>query len=145
MGERLKNYLKAMECMLDELNRQKESASREPMGDVRDVQAAQTAKIQRVQIQRAKDELLIQITFFQHERLIHLIVTALFALLAMMVLVWVAVDFTPAAALLLLLLLLLLIPYIRHYYILENGTQKLYQYYDQLELLRKEMMQEAIK
>ena len=26
----------------------------------------------------------------------------------------------------------LLIPYIRHYYILENGVQRLYEYYDQI-------------
>ena len=38
----------------------------------------------------------------------------------------------PAMFALTVLLLILLIPYIRHYYILENGVQKLYTYYDRL-------------
>ena len=77
-------------------------------------------------------EVLIQIQFFQHERLIHLIVTVTFAILTVMsVLGFVA---TTQIGLLVLtgMLLVLLIPYIRHYYILENGVQKLYQYYDSI-------------
>lgn len=77
-------------------------------------------------------EVLIQIHFFQHERLIHLIVTVTFAILTVMsVLGFVA---TTQIGLLVLtgMLLVLLIPYIRHYYILENGVQKLYQYYDSI-------------
>ena len=77
-------------------------------------------------------EVLIQIQFFRHERLIHLIVTVTFAILTVMsVLGFVA---TTQIGLLVLtgMLLILLIPYIRHYYILENGVQKLYQYYDSI-------------
>ncbi|MDO4540866.1 MAG: hypothetical protein Q4B48_07215 [Syntrophomonadaceae bacterium] len=76
--------------------------------------------------------LLIQIRFFQHERLIHLIVTVTFALLALMSLF--AGMFAPSIPLFILiaLLLILLIPYIRHYFILENGVQRLYSYYDGL-------------
>ena len=77
-------------------------------------------------------EVLIQIQFFQHERLIHLIVTVTFAILTVMsVLGFVA---TTQIGLLVLtgMLLVLLIPYIRHYYILEDGVQKLYQYYDSI-------------
>ncbi len=75
-------------------------------------------------------ELLIQIQFFQHERLIHLIVTVLFAILTVLALIanlflneWILLPLE-------LLFLVLLIPYIRHYYLLENGVQKLYDYYD---------------
>jgi hypothetical protein len=82
--------------------------------------------------QALKAELLIRIGFFQHERLIHLIVTVTFALLAFLALVFNFLYENPASYLLLALLLVLLIPYIRHYYILENGVQKLYQYYDRL-------------
>jgi uncharacterized RDD family membrane protein YckC len=32
------------------------------------------------------------------------------------------------------LFIILLIPYIRHYYILENGVQKLYTYYDSIKV-----------
>lgn len=77
----------------------------------------------------------IQIGFFQHERLVHLIVTVTFALLEMIALALTVVAFSPALALLTALVMVLLIPYIRHYYILENETQKMYKQYD--ELLRK--------
>ena len=75
-------------------------------------------------------ELLIQIGFFQHERLIHLIVTVLFAILTVITLFTCLIVMQPVLFALELLFLVLLVPYIRHYYILENGTQKLYEYYD---------------
>lgn len=78
------------------------------------------------------NDLLIQIGFFQHERLIHLIVTVTFAILTVMSIFCCFFYLTPCLYLLILLLLVLLIPYIRHYYILENGVQKLYVYYDRL-------------
>jgi len=79
-----------------------------------------------------REDLLIQISFFQHERLIHLIVTVTFALLTVLTFFCTFFYQHIGLYLLLLLLLVLLIPYIRHYYILENGIQKLYQYYDKL-------------
>lgn len=79
---------------------------------------------------RQLEDLLIQIGFFQHERLVHLIVTITFALLTMLAILGVMAQPQPALFILILLLIILLIPYIRHYYILENGVQKLYRYYD---------------
>ena len=79
-------------------------------------------------------EMLVQIQFFQHERLIHLIVTVLFALLAVITILASLIIQEPAVLLLCLMFFVLLIPYIRHYYILENGVQKLYEYYDRIEL-----------
>lgn len=73
---------------------------------------------------------LVQISFFQHERLIHLIVTVTFAILEMIALAATLIVFTPMLAVLDILLLVLLIPYVRHYYILENETQKMYAQYD---------------
>ncbi len=75
-------------------------------------------------------ELLVQIGFFQHERLVHLIVTVTFAILTVLSLLGCVLEPQPAMFALTVLLLVLLIPYIRHYYILENGVQKLYTYYD---------------
>ena len=77
-------------------------------------------------------ELLVQIGFFQHERLIHLIVTITFALLTMMSVLGFLALVQPGILVLTILLLVLLVPYVRHYYILENGVQKLYTYYDKL-------------
>ena len=79
---------------------------------------------------------LIQIGFFQHERMVHLIVTMTFALMTIMTLIGICVTgYMPLVALM-VLLLVLLVPYIRHYYILENGTQTLYRYYDSLEEIK---------
>lgn len=77
-------------------------------------------------------EHLIQVSFFQHERLIHLIVTVTFALLEVIVLGLCVTAFSLGLGLLALALLVLLIPYIRHYYILENEVQKMYVQYDKM-------------
>lgn len=79
-----------------------------------------------------RKEHLIQISFFQHERLIHLIVTVTFALLEVIVIGLCVVSFTLGVGLLAIVLLILLIPYIRHYYILENEVQKMYGQYDKM-------------
>jgi len=79
-----------------------------------------------------KSEHLTQISFFMHERLIHLIVTVLFALLAFMVFIALMFKFIPALAILFLALMVLLIPYVMHYYLLENSVQKMYEQYDRM-------------
>lgn len=83
-------------------------------------------------------EHLVQIVFFQHERLIHLIVTVTFAVLTLMSFVTSLVVGMPALLALTLLFVVLLIPYIMHYYTLENEVQKMYVQYDRiLEQLHK--------
>ncbi len=77
-------------------------------------------------------EHLVQISFFQHERLIHLIVTVTFAILEVVVVGLCVTAFTPGVGLLAIALLVLLVPYVRHYYILENEVQKMYVQYDRL-------------
>lgn len=116
MGERLKKYLKRTEELLEYLTRISESG-----------------ELVRERVEQEKAELLVQIGFFQHERLIHLIVTALFAIMTILVFLLAVTRFELWVGVLLALLLVLLIPYIRHYWLLENGTQKLYFYYDKLE------------
>ncbi|HBH95781.1 MAG TPA: hypothetical protein DDX91_08505 [Ruminococcaceae bacterium] len=73
----------------------------------------------------------VNIGFFQHERLIHLIVTMTFALLTVgsLAMCFCVIYFLP----LFLLFLGLEIPYIYHYYKLENGTQRLQRLYRQAE------------
>ena len=77
-----------------------------------------------------KEKLLTQISFFQHERLVHLIVTVTFALLSILGMILIIMLPNVGTACLEALLVILLIPYIRHYYILENGVQKLYVMFD---------------
>ncbi|MBR4450216.1 MAG: hypothetical protein IKS39_00080 [Clostridia bacterium] len=81
---------------------------------------------------------LIQIGFFQHERLIHLLVTLTFAILTVAaMLVMVISSYLPLAAVF-GLLLILLVPYIKHYYLLENKTQYMYEQYDKMLTLARE-------
>ena len=77
-----------------------------------------------------KEQLLVQTQFFQHERLIHLIVTHIFAMITIVTLVAMMYFQTIPILILFVLELSLLFPYIVHYYHLENGTQTLYTFYD---------------
>ena len=83
-------------------------------------------------INALKSELLTEISFWQHERLIHLLVTILFAILTMSVFMVLLFYRELSMLILLVALLCLMIPYIRHYYILENGVQTLYTFYEEL-------------
>lgn len=82
-------------------------------------------------------EHLTQITFFQHERLVHLIVTMTFALLTLIALGIALLTGIITMFLLTGALALLLIPYILHYFLLENEVQAMYGQYDDLLKLNK--------
>lgn len=83
------------------------------------------------------EEHLLQISFFQHERLVHLIVTVTFAILTVMTAgILIVTSYVPLI-MLFALFMVLLVPYIMHYYTLENEVQKMYAQYDRmLELQR---------
>lgn len=81
---------------------------------------------------KLKDELLIKIGFMQHERLIHFLVTILFALLMFMSLIAYFISQITGMLAAAALMLILLVPYIAHYYFLENGVQRLYKIYDEV-------------
>ncbi len=76
---------------------------------------------------------LVQISFFQHERLIHLLVTLAFGLFFMLAIILSEMTTSIFCLLLVLLFLVVLIAYVRHYYILENETQKMYIQYDRIQ------------
>lgn len=73
-----------------------------------------------------------QLAYFMHERLVHLLVTLTFALLAFGTFFVMYLSFEPYLVLLFFALMILLIPYIMHYFLLENGVQKMYCQYDAL-------------
>jgi hypothetical protein len=75
----------------------------------------------------------VQIEYMQHERLIHLLVTLFFGLCTLLALLFVALHPQVPMGVLLLLLLALLIPYVAHYYRLENGLQRWYHLANQIE------------
>jgi len=89
-------------------------------------------KISDEQKKQLAERLLVQIQFFQHERLIHLIVTHLFAMITIVTMVGMMYFKTIPMLILFVLEMSLVFPYIVHYYHLENGTQYLYSIYDRL-------------
>ena len=79
-----------------------------------------------------KEDMLNHISFYQHERLVHLIVTVFVGICA--VLFFLAMIYFEKIELIVIFatLLLLFIPYILHYYFLENSIQRLYILYKEL-------------
>lgn len=82
--------------------------------------------------EKEKEKHLVQIAFFAHERLVHLIVMVLFALATVISILY--LNFTGSISILLLVvsLFVLLVPYVMHYYLLENSVQKMYEQYDKM-------------
>lgn len=86
-------------------------------------------KEDRVDNQLVNDHL-IKINFFQHERIIHLFVTLTYALLFFISLI--VSVYVPIFRVIGLILCFFLIPYVLHYFKLENGVQYLYKQYDMM-------------
>lgn len=76
-----------------------------------------------------KEEVLIKIKFFEHERLVHLIVTFFTGIAAILFFLGFLIIESIPLFILFLITLALFIPYIIHYFYLENGTQKLQRLY----------------
>ena len=76
-----------------------------------------------------------KIAYFQHERLIHLMVTlsfAAFLLFEIFCLFMLPASFIYAGILLVLIFFGLTIGYVMHYYFLENSVQKMYHMRDEI-------------
>ena len=82
-------------------------------------------------------EHLIKIQFFQHERIVHFLVTMLFSLMFLISFLYLLNHVSIGIILLNIIFLCLLIPYIYHYYYLENNVQYMYKQYDLLKEIRK--------
>jgi cell division protein FtsW (lipid II flippase) len=74
-----------------------------------------------------------QIEYLQHERLVHLLVMLFFGLSALLTLLFLLLHPHALVGVLLLLLLVLLVPYLVHYYRLENGVQRWYHLANEIE------------
>lgn len=87
-------------------------------------------KIKNNKIDKGLDEeVLTKIQFFQHERLVHLIVTFFTGMGCILFLLGFLQFENIPILLLFIITMCLFVPYIFHYYYLENGTQKLYDLY----------------
>ena len=79
---------------------------------------------------------LIKIKFFQHERLIHLLVTLFYGVFLFLS----VIIFTKIMlyVIILFIILIVLLFYVRHYFFLENSVQYLYKQYDKMiEIVKK--------
>ena len=86
---------------------------------------------------------LIMIQFMQHERLIHFLVTILFALGFFISLGIYLLGELLMMLPLLILILGLLVPYIAYYYFLENSVQKMYKLHDEIHARRLKQTKSA--
>lgn len=128
MEQRILQYRKQIDEWLAEMEQSIKTQSQE---------GGNAEQITQKLIQDKLEEHLVQVGFFQHERLIHLIVTVTFALLEMLAIVLSVISDSLFTLLLPVVILILLIPYIRHYYILENEVQKMYVQYDRMRSLQQ--------
>lgn len=86
----------------------------------------------KLDYEELKKEHLVQLEFFMHERLVHLLVTLAFAIFGFGDVFVLVNNFQPGLAALFVAIMILLIPYIMHYYLLENSVQKMYDQYDEM-------------
>jgi fatty acid desaturase len=73
-----------------------------------------------------------KIAFMQHERIVHFLVTMLFALILIVFFAVLIFKVNLAILALVTIVLVLLMFYIKHYYFLENTVQKMYRVYDSI-------------
>ena len=88
--------------------------------------------------EKEKNYHLIQIEQFQHERLIHLLVTIFTGTISILFLLFGLTIQNITLLILFIISLCLFIPYILHYYLLENNVQKMYEQYDKIISNQKE-------
>lgn len=86
----------------------------------------------KLDYEELKKEHLVQIGFFMHERQVHLFVTLAFAIFGFGDVFVLVNNFQPGLLALFVAIMILLIPYIMHYYLLENSVQKMYKQYDEM-------------
>jgi len=75
-------------------------------------------------------EHLIKIQFFQHERLIHLLVNLFYGIFTLAIFAFINVNVLFVIPAIILIIMLLF--YVKHYFLLENSVQYLYKQYDMM-------------
>ena len=142
MEQRILQYRKQIDEWLTEMEQSVQAQSRDDGNgeSVTQAQSQEGGNAEQITQELVRDKLkehLVQVGFFHHERLIHLIVTVTFALLEMLAIVLSVISDSLFTLVLPVVILILLVPYIRHYYILENEVQKMYVQYDRMRRLQQ--------
>ena len=99
---------------------------------IRYINALLESEDEQIDWEEERRKHLVQIAFFAHERLIHLIVTVLFAILTVLIFLYLLGHFTVSLLALLVVVMVLLVPYIKHYFLMENSVQFMYEQYDRM-------------
>ena len=78
------------------------------------------------------EEHIHQLEWFQHERIVHMFVMLTFAIMTVATIITELVtEFYPLLAAI-FLFMVLLVPYIKHYYLMENKCQEMLKQYDEI-------------
>lgn len=86
----------------------------------------------RQQLEKLLAEHKDKIVFMQHERLVHFLVTMMFAVILVLLMIGFLLLENMLLSVLVVIILILLGAYIKHYYFLENTVQKMYVIYDKM-------------
>lgn len=80
-----------------------------------------------------------KIAFMQHERIVHFLVTMMFAVIVSIFMCTMLVTDNGLLIVLVTMIIILLVFYIKHYYFLENTVQKMYRIYDDILAKQKQL------
>ena len=80
-----------------------------------------------------------KIAFMQHERIVHFLVTMMFAVILSIFIIGLLLTENIMLTVLVTIIIILLIFYIKHYYFLENTVQKMYVIYDKILKMQEEI------
>ena len=75
----------------------------------------------------------------QHERIVHFLVTMMFAVIVSIFMCTMLVTDNGLLIVLVTMIIILLVFYIKHYYFLENTVQKMYRIYDDILAKQKQL------
>lgn len=84
-----------------------------------------------------------KIAFMQHERIVHFLVTMMFALILTILICTLLFTQNLAVLVLVTIMVVLIAFYIKHYYFLENTVQKMYKVYDAMLSKKEELLRSA--
>ena len=104
-------------------------------------------RLEKCQSSEELDEIMAEhkdkIAFMQHERIVHFLVTMLFAFILIVFFAVLIFKVNLAVPSLVTIVLVLLMFYIKHYYFLENTVQKMYKVYDSILEKQKKLKESA--
>lgn len=120
MTEYLKNYMKYIEERMEKCS---------DSGEIKKILAEHKDKI----------------AFIQHERIVHFLVTMMFAFILTVFVTALLFIENLMLILLVTIIIVLLGFYIKHYYFLENTVQKMYRFYDKMLAKQRQLDSKEVK